>query len=58
MALEVLETNCCVVGGGPAGIMLGYLLARNGVHVTVLEKHRISFAISAATRCTHPRSRC
>jgi 2-polyprenyl-6-methoxyphenol hydroxylase-like FAD-dependent oxidoreductase len=35
----VLETQCCVVGGGPAGMMLGYLLARNGVHVTVLEKH-------------------
>jgi len=28
-----------VVGGGPAGIMLGYLLARAGIHVTVLEKH-------------------
>ena len=33
------ETTCCVVGGGPAGVMLGYLLARNGVPVTVLEKH-------------------
>lgn len=31
--------NCCIVGGGPAGIMLGYLLARAGVEVTVLEKH-------------------
>ena len=31
--------KCCVVGGGPAGIMLGYLLARDGVSVTVLEKH-------------------
>jgi 2-polyprenyl-6-methoxyphenol hydroxylase-like FAD-dependent oxidoreductase len=31
--------NCCIVGGGPAGIMLGYLLARSGVQVTVLEKH-------------------
>ncbi|MBV8702348.1 MAG: FAD-dependent monooxygenase, partial [Acetobacteraceae bacterium] len=29
----------CVVGGGPAGMMLGYLLARAGVEVTVLEKH-------------------
>jgi 2-polyprenyl-6-methoxyphenol hydroxylase-like FAD-dependent oxidoreductase len=28
-----------VVGGGPAGVMLGYLLARNGIPVTVLEKH-------------------
>src|ERR1700743_1039509 len=32
-------TTCCVVGGGPAGMMLGYLLARAGVDVTVLEKH-------------------
>lgn len=34
-----LHTTCCVVGGGPAGVMLGYLLARAGVRVTVLEKH-------------------
>jgi 2-polyprenyl-6-methoxyphenol hydroxylase-like FAD-dependent oxidoreductase len=34
-----MATTCCVVGGGPAGIMLGYLLARQGVSVTVLEKH-------------------
>jgi 2-polyprenyl-6-methoxyphenol hydroxylase-like FAD-dependent oxidoreductase len=33
-------TTCCVVGGGPAGMMLGLLLARAGVDVTVLEKHR------------------
>jgi 2-polyprenyl-6-methoxyphenol hydroxylase-like FAD-dependent oxidoreductase len=39
MTDEVLETTCCVVGGGPAGVMLGYLLARRGVQVTVLEKH-------------------
>ncbi len=39
MAPEALETTCCVVGGGPAGVMLGYLLARAGVDVTVLEKH-------------------
>lgn len=39
MANDYLETTCCVVGGGPAGIMLGYLLARRGVRVTVLEKH-------------------
>jgi 2-polyprenyl-6-methoxyphenol hydroxylase-like FAD-dependent oxidoreductase len=43
MALEVLETGCCVVGGGPAGITLGYLLARKGVQVAVLEKHRDFF---------------
>ncbi|HLY88765.1 MAG TPA: FAD-dependent oxidoreductase [Acetobacteraceae bacterium] len=34
-----LTTRCCVVGGGPAGMMLGYLLARSGIDVTVLEKH-------------------
>jgi len=33
------RTTCCVVGGGPAGMMTGYLLARAGVDVTVLEKH-------------------
>ncbi len=31
--------RCCIAGGGPAGIMLGYLLARTGVEVVVLEKH-------------------
>jgi 2-polyprenyl-6-methoxyphenol hydroxylase-like FAD-dependent oxidoreductase len=39
MANEALETTCCIVGGGPAGVMLGYLLARAGVDVTVFEKH-------------------
>ncbi len=34
-----LHTQCCIAGGGPAGLMLGYLLARAGVRVTVLEKH-------------------
>ncbi len=43
MAHEVLETTCCVVGGGPAGMILGYLLARRGVQVTVLEKHQDFF---------------
>lgn len=33
------RTKCCVVGGGPAGMVLGLLLARSGVEVTVLEKH-------------------
>lgn len=33
------STSCCVVGGGPAGMVLGLLLARAGVAVTVLEKH-------------------
>ncbi|WP_079000802.1 FAD-dependent oxidoreductase [Streptomyces sp. AS58] len=33
------RTTCCVVGGGPAGMVLALLLARSGVAVTVLEKH-------------------
>ncbi|SRX94626.1 putative oxidoreductase [Mycobacterium tuberculosis H37Rv] [Mycobacterium shimoidei] len=33
------ETTCAIVGGGPAGVMLGLLLARAGVQVTLLEKH-------------------
>ncbi|MEW2524188.1 FAD-dependent oxidoreductase [Streptomyces sp. NPDC047071] len=37
--MERERTTCCVVGGGPAGMMLGLLLARAGVEVTVLEKH-------------------
>ena len=32
-------TQCCIAGGGPAGMMLGFLLARAGVNVVVLEKH-------------------
>jgi 2-polyprenyl-6-methoxyphenol hydroxylase-like FAD-dependent oxidoreductase len=35
----VIETRCCIVGGGPAGMMLGFLLARAGLDVVVLEKH-------------------
>jgi 2-polyprenyl-6-methoxyphenol hydroxylase-like FAD-dependent oxidoreductase len=36
---EELQTRCVIVGGGPAGMMAGYLLARAGVKVAVLEKH-------------------
>lgn len=32
-------TTCCVAGGGPAGLVAGLLLARQGVEVLVLEKH-------------------
>jgi 2-polyprenyl-6-methoxyphenol hydroxylase-like FAD-dependent oxidoreductase len=38
-ALPEIRTRCVVVGGGPAGMMTGYLLARAGVDVVVLEKH-------------------
>ena len=31
--------TCCIAGGGPAGMLLGYLLARAGIEVLVLEKH-------------------
>jgi 2-polyprenyl-6-methoxyphenol hydroxylase-like FAD-dependent oxidoreductase len=34
-----LHTRCCIVGGGPAGMMLGYLLGRAGIDTLVLEKH-------------------
>jgi 2-polyprenyl-6-methoxyphenol hydroxylase-like FAD-dependent oxidoreductase len=37
---EAIHTGCCITGGGPAGMMLGLLLARAGVEVTVLEKHK------------------
>ena len=39
MTEQVVNTQCCIAGGGPAGIMLGLLLAREGVDVVVLEKH-------------------
>ncbi len=41
--MEAVQTGCCIVGGGPAGIMLGFLLARAGVQATVLEKHKDFF---------------
>jgi 2-polyprenyl-6-methoxyphenol hydroxylase-like FAD-dependent oxidoreductase len=34
-----MKVSCCIVGGGPAGMMLGYLLGRAGIDVVVLEKH-------------------
>jgi 2-polyprenyl-6-methoxyphenol hydroxylase-like FAD-dependent oxidoreductase len=39
LAAASIEVRCCIVGGGPAGMMLGFLLARAGVDVLVLEKH-------------------
>jgi 2-polyprenyl-6-methoxyphenol hydroxylase-like FAD-dependent oxidoreductase len=38
-----LATTCCIIGGGPAGMMLGFLLARRGIAVTVLEKYNDFF---------------
>ena len=35
----MITTQCCIAGGGPAGMMLGYLMARAGVKTVVLEKH-------------------
>ena len=37
--MKTLSVRCCIAGGGPAGMMLGLLLARAGVEVVVLEKH-------------------
>lgn len=37
--MQILETQCVIAGGGPAGLMAGYLLARQGVEVIILEKH-------------------
>jgi 2-polyprenyl-6-methoxyphenol hydroxylase-like FAD-dependent oxidoreductase len=37
--VERMDTQCCIAGGGPAGVVLGFLLARAGVETIVLEKH-------------------
>jgi len=37
--MKTIQTQCCIVGGGPAGMVLGVLLARAGVGCVVLEKH-------------------
>ncbi len=37
--MKSMSVRCCIAGGGPAGMMLGLLLARAGVDVVVLEKH-------------------
>ena len=39
MVANSIKVTCCIAGGGPAGMMLGFLLARAGVRVVVLEKH-------------------
>lgn len=37
--MDTVSVRCCIAGGGPAGMMLGLLLARSGIEVLVLEKH-------------------
>src|SRR6201996_6490925 len=39
MSVDTISVKCCIAGGGPAGMMLGFLLARAGIDVVVLEKH-------------------
>jgi 2-polyprenyl-6-methoxyphenol hydroxylase-like FAD-dependent oxidoreductase len=55
-ATQTTEVRCCIAGGGPAGMVLGFLLARAGVDVVVLEKHKISCVIFEATPSIRPRS--
>ncbi|CUX16278.1 MULTISPECIES: FAD-dependent oxidoreductase [Rhizobium/Agrobacterium group] len=38
-AVQYIHTSVAIAGGGPAGVMLGLLLARSGIDVTVVEKH-------------------
>jgi 2-polyprenyl-6-methoxyphenol hydroxylase-like FAD-dependent oxidoreductase len=40
LAAQERPLDCCIAGGGPAGIVLALVLARNGLNVTVLEKHK------------------
>jgi 2-polyprenyl-6-methoxyphenol hydroxylase-like FAD-dependent oxidoreductase len=53
MSTTSIQTTCCVVGGGPAGMMPGFLPARGGVRVTVLEKHA-DFLRDSAANTIHP----
>src|SRR5205085_5614945 len=43
MNSNTVRATCCVAGGGPAGIMAGFLLARAGVRTIVLERHKDFF---------------
>ena len=43
MNSTTVQTTCCIAGGGPAGIMAGFLLARAGVRTLVLERHKDFF---------------
>src|SRR5262245_9704517 len=55
MAAERLSTRCCIVGGGPCGLMLGFLLARAGVDVVVLAT-RGDFLRECRGAAIHPSS--
>src|SRR5205085_2910248 len=43
MNSSAVQTTCCIAGGGPAGIMAGFLLARAGIRTIVLERHKDFF---------------
>jgi 2-polyprenyl-6-methoxyphenol hydroxylase-like FAD-dependent oxidoreductase len=51
---STMRVSCCIAGGGPAGVMLGFLLARAGVKVAVLEKHKESGRFLARLACSSP----
>jgi 2-polyprenyl-6-methoxyphenol hydroxylase-like FAD-dependent oxidoreductase len=48
-----MNARCCIVGGGPAGMMLGYLLGRAGIDTVVIEKH-IDFLRDFRGDTVHP----
>ena len=51
--MDKLSTQCVIAGGGPAGLLCGYLLARAGVHVVVLEKgEEVTASLLALARDT------
>ena len=52
-----MKVRCCIVGGGPAGMMLGYLLGRAGIESWCWKSTPISSAIFAATPCIPRRCR-
>lgn len=49
---EKLDTTVCIVGGGPAGIVAGLILARAGVDVVVLEKHAAVVPVGVGGDCS------